>query len=280
MTPPRDLAWPVYYVGQLGTSDDVPSAVFLEGPEARHAAVRRHRPGEWVVLTAGQGRWVAGPVTHTQGKSGLAIAVEMSGAESLPTPIVTVVQALPKSDRADEAVELLTAVGVDRIVPWQAERSIARWSPDRIERGLARWRRTAAEAAKQSRRVRWPVICSPVDGLELAELVAAAPMVLTCHEQAEVPIVSVPVAPDIEEVVVVIGPEGGISDAELDTLTDNGAVTVSLGSTVLRTSVAGGIASALVMSRVGRLLPAEPARVAEVDPWGARVDALDGLGAP
>jgi 16S rRNA (uracil1498-N3)-methyltransferase len=208
------------------------------------------------------------------------MSVELAGEQSVAEPSITVVQALPKSERADEAVELLTAVGVDRIVPWQAERAVARWSPERIERGLGRWQRTAAEAAKQSRRVRWPIISPPVGGRELLELLSAAPIALMCHEQAKVAIGSVPLDAADPEIVVVIGPEGGICAAELAAMTEAGAIAVSLGPTVLRTSVAGGLAAALVMSRVGRLASAGTLADYPVQCPVGRVGAPDGTGTP
>ncbi len=252
MSGERDLAWPVYFSSQFARDAAPHGQVTLVGDEAHHAiAVRRHRAGDWIVVADGDGDWVAGPIKVVAGKDRLEVAVQRVGSDPPLTPTLTVVQALPKSDRADSAIEFLTSVGVDRIVPWQATRSVAKWSGERASRGLARWRRTAREASKQSRRVRLPIIDVPVNGRQLAELVGKADAVLLCHEQASMPINdAVPAGAD--EIVVVIGPEGGIAPEELTELGAAGARAVSLGPTVLRTSLAGGLAAGLVMSRTGR----------------------------
>jgi len=254
VTARRDLAWPVYFApsGNFGLA---PGATFtLTGDEAHHAGrVRRHRLGEWIVVASGDGQWLAGPITEASGPNEVAITVRSAGFEPAPKPAVTVVQALPKSDRADEAIESLTAVGVDRIVPWQAGRSVAKWAPDRVARGLARWRRTAVEASKQSRRVRPPAVDSPVDSAELAARLQVGETALVCHEQSELPIVEADVAASAAEITIVIGPEGGIGDDELALLAEAGAQPVSLGPTVLRTSLAGALAAGLVLARTGRL---------------------------
>lgn len=251
----RDLSWPVYLVEALAATD---GPVVLAGDEGRHAAsVRRHRVGETLVLTDGHGAWVAGPVTHIEGRSRLVVDVVTCGVEPTPTPELTVVQALPKSDRADEAVELLTAAGVDRVVPWQAARCVTRWSPDRVDRGLRRWRRTAAEAAKQSRRVRVPQVSRPMDLAAVIEAeIAGAGAVFVCHEAASLPLVAAAATaglPSAGRIVVVIGPEGGLTEDEVGTFTAVGAQAVSLGPTVLRTAAAGMVAATLVLAAAGRL---------------------------
>ena len=251
----RDLSWPVYLVEALAVSD---GSVVLAGDEGRHAAsVRRHRVGETLVLADGHGAWVAGPVTDVEGRARLVVEVMARGVEPPPTPTLTVVQALPKSDRADEAVELLTAAGVDRVVPWQAARCVTRWSPDRVDRGLRRWRRTAAEAAKQSRRVRVPEVSGPMDlAAVMAAEVVGAGAVFVCHEAAAMPLVAAAATaglPLAGRIVVVIGPEGGLTEDEVGTFTAAGAQAVSLGPTVLRTAAAGMVAATLVLAAAGRL---------------------------
>lgn len=253
----RDVSWPVYLVDSLAAA--FPGArVDLDGPEGRHAvAVRRHRPGDDVVLSDGRGRWLAGPVIEVSGRDRLAIRVAAVGEEPAPQPWLTVVQALPKSDRSDDAVELLTEVGVDEIVAWQSSRSVARWTPERVERGVGRWRRTAAEAAKQSRRVRLPVITGPETIAQICARVAAADAAVVCHERAGVPLSEVAM-PSAGNVLVVVGPEGGLTDDEVDSFAAAGAVTVGLGPTVLRSVAAGALASALVLAASGRLAPSPP----------------------
>ncbi|MCW2529804.1 MAG: rRNA ((1498)-N(3))-methyltransferase [Pseudonocardiales bacterium] len=225
--------------------------VVLDGPEGRHAAtVRRIEVGEWIVLADGHGRFRRAEVTAV-GKDALQVRCEPVQIAAEPARRIVAVQALAKGDRAELAVELLTELGVDEIVPWSAARSIVQWRGDRADKSLERWRRTAFEAGKQSRRVRFPVIADPVSTRGVAHLIGAAGVGLVLHENATVPLAGVPLG-EIGDVVIVIGPEGGISDSEVAAFEQVGAVTVRLGDPVLRTSTAGAAAIAALSVRIGR----------------------------
>lgn len=244
------MSLPVHLVPSLEGAT-TGSTVVVEGDEAHHAvAVRRLRAGERVVLTDGLGRAVVGEVGET-GKRRLEVVVTSVSAEPEPSPAVTVVQALPKGDRGELAVEVLTEVGVARVVPWAAARSVAVWKGERAEKGLARWRATAREAAKQARRPWHPVVGPLATTAQVAELVRAADLAVVLHEDATEPLAAVAV-PASGTVVVVVGPEGGIAPEELDVLTAAGARSVRLGSEVLRTSTAGVAAVAALLSRTSR----------------------------
>jgi 16S rRNA (uracil1498-N3)-methyltransferase len=220
--------------------------VVLDGAEGRHAAtVRRTRVGEVVDLVDGRGTRVTGTVTGTT-KDTLTVAVTTRVLEPEPRPRITLVQALAKGDRSELAVETATEVGVDRIVPWAASRCVVKWEGDRGAKALERWRSTAREAAKQARRAWFPVVEPPA---RTADLVSLGGQLLVLHESAECPLSAVPVEGDV---VLVVGPEGGISDEELASLTAAGGTAVRLGPTVLRTSTAGAAAIAVVSARTGR----------------------------
>jgi 16S rRNA (uracil1498-N3)-methyltransferase len=170
-----------------------------------------------------------------------------------PTPRLVVVQALAKGERGELAVELLTEVGADRIVPWAASRAVVRWDGERGPRSLERWRSTAREAAKQSRRVWWPEVTELASTRDVAALLRAADAPVVLHEQAPDPIggaVADLAAPD--EIVLVVGPEGGITPEELELFAGAGARTARLGPTVLRTSSAGVVAAAVILADTGR----------------------------
>jgi 16S rRNA (uracil1498-N3)-methyltransferase len=162
-----------------------------------------------------------------------------------------VVQALPKGDRAETAVETLTEVGVDVIVPWLAERCVARWSGEKVARGRARWEAVARAAGKQSRRARFPEVAPLARTADVAALVRAAAAAVVLHEEAADPLGAGawPLAGDI---VLVVGPEGGIAPAELEALTAAGARLARLGPTVLRTSTAGTVAAGVVLAGTAR----------------------------
>ena len=220
--------------------------VTLTGEEGRHAAdVRRIKLGEVILVSDGAGLAVRGPVTAAAKGTLTMLVVDVLRA---PEPSVrhVAVQALPKGDRAESAVEMLTELGIDQIVPWQAERSVVRWSPDRVERGLARWRSAAREAAKQSRRFRVPVVTAPLTTPELALRVPQAALALVLHETAEAPLASVDL-PATGEVLFIVGPEGGLTDEEVATFEQAGAKVVSISDAVLRTSTAGVVALAQLL---------------------------------
>jgi 16S rRNA (uracil1498-N3)-methyltransferase len=223
----------------------------VAGEEGRHgAAALRLRTGESVALVDGEGRRVPATVVDVTRD---AFVVELATAhdEPPPTPSITVAQALAKGDRADAAVEMMTEAGVDRIIPWSASRSIAVWKGERAERGLRRWNAVVRAASKQARRARFPQVAPLHTTDRLAEVVAGAATALVLHESATQPLATVPVAAT-GEIVLVVGPEGGISDDELERFVAAGATPVRLGESVLRTSTAGVAAAAVVMTRTGR----------------------------
>ncbi|WP_300538078.1 16S rRNA (uracil(1498)-N(3))-methyltransferase, partial [uncultured Nocardioides sp.] len=158
------------------------ATVVVEGDEAHHAvAVRRLRVGERLVLTDGLGRSAVGEVAST-GKRRLDVAVRETASDPEPAPAVTVVQALPKGERGELAVEVLTEVGAARIVPWAAARSVAVWKGERAAKSLARWRSTAREAAKQARRSWHPEVDALAGTAEVAELLRGADLAVVLHE--------------------------------------------------------------------------------------------------
>jgi len=217
--------------------------VVLDGPEGRHAGlVRRLRAGETVELVNGLGTRCTGVVAVTT-KDTITVDISSRILEPAPSPRITLVQALAKGDRSELAVALATEVGVDEIVPWSAARCVVRWTGERGAKALERWDATAREAGKQSRRAWFPVIREALP----TEAVAGLPgQLLVLHEEASVPLSQVPLGGDV---VLVVGPEGGISADELEVL---GGTAVRLGPSVLRTSSAGAAAAAVVSSRNGR----------------------------
>jgi 16S rRNA (uracil1498-N3)-methyltransferase len=227
--------------------------ITLSGPEGRHATtVRRLGPGERVDLTDGAGLLAECEVVAARPAAGeLDLTVLALRREPEPDCRVTVVQAILKGDRGELAVELMTEVGVDTIVPWAAERCVAKWRPDREEKALGRWRTSAREAAKQSRRSRFPQVTAQAVTAGAAERVAAADVALLLDAEADQPLTRLTL-PAAGEIVLVVGPEGGVSPPEFARLAAAGAVPVRLGSSVLRGSTAGAVAAAIVMSRCGR----------------------------
>ena len=236
---------PLFFVDHLAADQ-----VRLDGDEGRHAArVKRLTVGERVRIADGLGALATCVVTAVGVDVVDLEVVERSHVEA-SDPELVVVQALPKGDRAELAVELLTELGVDEIVPWAATRSITQWQGERGEKALAKWRRTAREAAKQSRRPRTPTVTDLASTQDVAVLLNGS-CGLVLHESASTGLTGVDL-PTTGRIVVVVGPEGGIHDDELDQFSDAGAVAVRLGDPVLRTSTAGTAALAVLSARLGR----------------------------
>lgn len=245
------MTLPVFVVPDLAAVR-VGADLDVEGEEARHAVVvRRTVPGERVVLTDGRGTAATCEVTGT-GKNRLSLRVEDVVAEPEPLPRVTVVQAIPKGDRGELAVAVLTEVGAARVVPWAAERCVAVWRGERAEKSRGKWAATARESAKQARRAWFPDIGAQHSTGEVVELVAAADLAVVLHEaDGGVPLAGLALD-GVRDLVVVVGPEGGLTDAEVAALDAAGATTVRLGVEVLRTSTAGVAAVAALLSRTPR----------------------------
>jgi 16S rRNA (uracil1498-N3)-methyltransferase len=239
------MSAPLFFVESAALAAE---EIVLGGAEGRHAAkVRRLRVGELVDLADGTGA-LAHCVVTAAGADSLTLQVQTRATVPTPTPSFTVVQALPKGDRGELAVELLTEVGVARIVPWASARSVAVWRGDRAEKSLARWQATGREAAKQARRAWFPEVTPLVSTADVVALIADAPLALVLHEEATEPLPTE--LPDT--IVLVVGPEGGLAPEELTAFADAGARTVRLGAEVLRTSTAGVAAVSALLSRTHR----------------------------
>ena len=170
---------------------------------------------------------------------------------SCSLPRITVVQALPKGDRGELAVETMTETGVDAVVPWAAARCITQWKGERGAKSLAKWRATAREAGKQSRRLRFPEVADAATTKQVAALLAEADFAAVLHEEGAEPLATAEL-PAQGSIVLVVGPEGGVSPEELAAFAEAGAKPYRLGRSVLRTSTAGTAATALLLGRTGR----------------------------
>jgi len=226
--------------------------VSLDGAEGRHAvSVARVRVGEVLRIADGRGTVVSGPVT-TLGKDTLELAVETVEHQDAPRPSLTLVQALAKGGRDEMAVQAATEIGVDRVVPWSAARSVSRWDGAKVEKGRARWASIAHEAAKQAIRPRVPVVAPLVTTGQLVSALGEGTTLVLLDPTATVRLATWAPPTDAEDIALVVGPEGGIDGAELDRLEAAGAVRVRLGDSVLRTSTAGPAALAVLQARLGR----------------------------
>jgi 16S rRNA (uracil1498-N3)-methyltransferase len=245
------MSLPVFLVAP-GDAVDVGGRLLVTGDEGRHAVtVRRLKLGEAVECVDGAGWRGTGVVSAVDAPDRLEVLIERAGVEPAPSPRLIVVQAVPKGDRGEVAVETLTEVGADVVVPWAAARCVARWQGERAAKGAARWRRTAREAAKQARRARVPDVLDLADTADVVTLLGTATRAVVLHEAAALRLASLAIPSD-GDVVLVVGPEGGLTEDEVTTFAAAGALACRMGEEVLRTSTAGTAAAAVVRAASGR----------------------------
>jgi 16S rRNA (uracil1498-N3)-methyltransferase len=226
------------------------SVIVLGGPEGRHGAtVKRIGVGERVLLADGLGRR-ADAVVEGVGVGELTLRLNAITQEPQPDPRFVLIQALTKGDRDEQAIEAATELGVDEVVPWQAMRSIVIWRGERAARSLHKWESVVRAAAKQSRRARVPLVSPPASHAAVIRRIEGAALALVLHEEAASPLAGFELPPS-GDVVLIVGPEGGIGPDELSAFVGAGAVMVRLGRGVLRSSSAGPAALA-VMSAASR----------------------------
>ncbi len=221
----------------------------LGGSEGKHAvAVRRIREGEAIQFADGSGVRVRASVSSVQQNSLSAKVTEVL-VEQEPAVKLTLIQALAKGDRDELAVQAATELGCWAVVPWQAERSISKWEGAKIAKSVERWQTIVGEAAKQALRVFEPKVAQPVNSKQLAELVSDFDTVLVLDPTADMGLGSQIAIKS--NVAIVVGPEGGISEAELKILEATGAIRVHLGAPILRTSTAGVAAISVLQAKLG-----------------------------
>ncbi|WP_425861555.1 16S rRNA (uracil(1498)-N(3))-methyltransferase [Arthrobacter sp. TWP1-1] len=256
---------PVFYATPEQLAGLVPGVHFtLDGAEGRHAAtVKRLSAGEPVDVCDGAGVRLVCTVTSAD-KATLTVLVETVVQEGAPAIGFTLVQALAKGDRDELAIEMATELGIDAVVPWQAERSIVRWKMDKVLKGAEKWRQVVAAAAKQARRSTVPQVGSLVGTAGVCDLIADAGLALILHEDAVDSVAQVARdwlasnSSDTSELVrqrgvlMIVGPEGGMSSAEVEAFIAAGARTALLGRHVLRSSTAGPAAVVLLSQELGR----------------------------
>ncbi|MDY7543686.1 MULTISPECIES: 16S rRNA (uracil(1498)-N(3))-methyltransferase [unclassified Cryobacterium] len=250
-----------FFIDESLRAEDCPVGALatIIGAEARHAVtVSRVRPGEH--LLAGNGSGLLLEATVEDAEPG-RLALRIDGARNIerPSPRIRLVQALAKGDRDEMAVQAATELGVDGVVPWAASRSVTRWEGPKIAKGRDRWRAIVREASKQSIRAWLPEVAELTSTKQLVVLARDTRMLLL-EPTAELRLTRFPAhdagaddqAGAARDIVLVVGPEGGIAASELELLESAGAVRVRLGDTVLRTSTAGPAALALLNAALAR----------------------------
>lgn len=235
----------LYLVPDLTAPDAASDGlVQVTGDEARHAiTVARVRVGEAIAVGNGAGLILEGTVASTDGGV-LTVAVDVAVNEEKPTPELWLAQALAKGDRDELAIQAATELGVSGVIPWQAERSVSRWQGDKAAKGRERWRSIVREATKQSIRAWVPEVAEPTT---TAGLVALPGLIVVLEPTASTPLTALPLG-EHDRITLVVGPEGGVSPAELAVFEHH----VRLGTEVLRTSTAGPAALAVLNARLGR----------------------------
>lgn len=215
--------------------EDLPTTVGMEyefkNDDANHAIrVLRTQVADQFMLSDGNGAWSKVEATEVKKKSMMVQVLDSGFQEPLSTKI-TVVQAIPKGDRSKEAIELLTEAGVDKIIPWLATRSIGKTSE--------KFQITAREASKQSRRFRIPVVTGVAQTSQICETIKLSDLAIVFHESADTKLSDQITSGSVENLLIIIGPEGGITDQELAAFTQAGAKVALMGRPILRSAHAG-----------------------------------------
>jgi 16S rRNA (uracil1498-N3)-methyltransferase len=244
-----------FYLNEQLTDAAPGSLVSILGEEARHAvAVSRIRVGETLSIGNGRGLVVTGAVVE----AGARLSIEAADVILVPPPMprLTLVQALAKGGRDELAIQAATELGVDAVIPWAAQRSIVRWDGPKALKGQQRWASIVREATKQSLRPWIPEVDDQLTTAQLARRAGSTRM-LVLEPSAPVGLSSVGLTrlaggDDGRDLMLVVGPEGGVAPAELDALVSAGARAVRLGEAVLRTSTAGPAAIAVLNGILGR----------------------------
>lgn len=238
------------FISPISKETSVGSKIKLAGSEAKHAiSVRRIQVGEAIAISDGQATRLRGKVSAIS-KDWLEIEVSDIEAIEKPTTQIFLVQALAKGDRDELAIQASTELGVMGIIPWQSQRSVSIWKDEKKNKGQLRWQSIVTEAAKQSLRPLIPAVEPVLETLELTSRLKEFDLVLILDPKSEVSITKVKLA-GILSIAVVVGPEGGISDAELELFQSAGFRTVSLGSGILRTSTAGVAVISYLQATIG-----------------------------
>ena len=221
----------LFFVEDLPTT--VGSTYEFNNEDALHAIrVLRAKSGDFFNLSDGAGNW-----SHVEAKEihkkHMTVEVLETGHQDVLGTHFTVIQAIPKGDRIKEAIEMCTEGGADRIVMWKSARSIGK-SEDKIEK----LQTTAREASKQSRRFRIPEVIGVAATHDVVDQIAQADLAIVFHESAAMKISQL-VTPGCKKVAIIIGPEGGLTDEEIDTFASAGAKVALMGRPVLRSAHAG-----------------------------------------
>ena len=254
------MSAPIFYISAEEYETLTPGASFeLDGPEGKHALVKRMEVGESIDLGDGTGRRAVGTV-HSLTDHGVIVRVEQL-REERTSPRIYLVQALAKDGRDLLAIETATELGVYGVLPWSADRSIVRWKGERAAKAHTKWQNTVTAAAKQSRRALIPEVYDLYSTTDLVELIeevtGQGSAVFILHEQAterlSAQAAKLAGGENLpEEIYLLVGPEGGISDREVQLFPEAGAHLALLGDGVLRSSTAGSAAMCTLNVVLGR----------------------------
>ncbi|WP_125979222.1 16S rRNA (uracil(1498)-N(3))-methyltransferase [Bifidobacterium goeldii] len=245
-------------------SDELNTGWTITLPDAvrRHAIqAMRLTDGDALQLSDGQGLCIHAVLTDA--RNGM-VRVERVGRQPQPVTRLTLIQALAKTGHDEQAIDMATQIGVDTVIPWQANRSIAKWKAGRTDR---KWNQVLQAATEQSRRVWTPTLGECVSSKQITAICRRAcvhgDLVIVLHQDANATWQTIEdrIAQLAErcledgkprDISVVVGPEGGISEEEVAEFTQAGAYSVVLGSNILRASTAGPVALSLLSRSLGR----------------------------
>jgi 16S rRNA (uracil1498-N3)-methyltransferase len=233
----------------------VPPTVRITGPLLRHLRQGlRLQPGEILSVTDDRGNRYRTEISDVTGLELVGHILDTTSAPTKTGPSVVLAQSLLKGEKMDWVIQKATELGVDRIAPILANHSVVRPRAERIEHQRARWQRIALEAAQQSERWSVPTIDEPATIAQIqSPSKTAASKILLAERSDGASLTIVPLQAGRGEVWLLVGPEGGWGEEEVQQALQQGFSAVTMGPRILRAETAAIAAISVLQSRLGGL---------------------------
>lgn len=230
---------------------DYANTITLEGKLAHHiGVVLRMTVGEELKLVFDDGVIARCTLQGFEKNRVTVAAVEILAQGNEPSVQVTLGQGLAKGEKMDLVVQKAVEVGATTIIPLALENSVARFDSERSQKKVERWQKIALEAAQQSKRDAVPKV-EPVQGLQQA-LTNDYDLIIMAYEgETQVTLKDILAGKKYEKILLLIGPEGGFTEEEVELCRNKGARTVTLGRRILRTETAGLVALSCIFYEYG-----------------------------
>lgn len=250
---------PRFFINQEHLAVDETGAkiiTFAEEDAYHIARVLRMKPGEKVTAADRRSRvyYLVLTKVSTEAVCGKVLKEELDQSE--PEIKITLLQSILKGEKMDLVLQKGTEVGVSAFIPFLSTRTVARPNPGQFQKKQERWQRIVEEAAKQCGRGIIPKVNPIVNWERLEQILSQRPSLVAWEEERASSLrETLDTIGKPAELLLIIGPEGGLAETEVEQLLTWGALSVSLGSRILRAETAGPVMSGILMYHFGELEP-------------------------